>query len=75
MFTLRSRRVFSTRQWDTSDTCGWTHHNVYSAPQCEETVDLGSAQTQEYSLYTHTPVYCDQHFQNHEAYKLVHNNV
>ena len=54
MFTLRSWRALSTSQWDTPDTCGRAHHNVYSAPQCEETVDLGSAQTQEYSMYTHT---------------------
>lgn len=61
LFTLHSRRALSTSQWDTPDTCGWAHHNVYSPPQREETVDLGSAQTQEYSMYTHTPAYCDKH--------------
>lgn len=62
MFTLRSWRALFTSQWDTPDTCGWAHHNVYSPPQREETVNLGSAQTQEYSMYTHTPAHCDQHF-------------
>lgn len=75
MFTLRSWRVLSTSEWDTPDTCGWIHHNVYSPPQCEETVDLSSAQTQEYSMYTHTTAYSAQHFLDLVAHKCFPNNV
>lgn len=32
--------------------------NVYSPPQCEESMNLGSAQTQEYIMYSHNVVYC-----------------
>lgn len=70
MFTLGFWRALSTSQWDTPDTCDWAHQNVYSAPQREETADLGSAQTQEYSMYTHTVAYLDQHFSDRKAYTV-----
>lgn len=60
MFILCSWWVLSSSQWDTPDTCSRTQRRVYSAPQREETVDLGSVQTQENSMNTHTPAYCDQ---------------
>lgn len=38
-------------------------------------MDLGSAQTQEYSMYTHTHAYCDQLFQDLKASILAHYNA
>ena len=61
MFTLCIWWVLSTNQRNAPDTCSRPYHNVYSPMQSEETLDLGSAQTQEKSMYTLSP-YCDQHF-------------